>query len=1156
MEPIFVPETAEPNDIIELAQVVDLSDATPQIGINGSIEFDENNQYDLDDTVIGVDGSEDVDLYQVDLAAGDTIFLDADANQFGDGRKVDPWLRLFDANGVEVASNDDGAAPNEIFDSGFEPYIEFTAPEAGTYYAGISIYENSEYDPFTPGSGNGFATQLDPNEYGTGEYTLNFNLNQPEAFIPEATEIPPSTGEGIPLSLVSVSGVYNSDFENENFEVLLSNGVVETAAENTGSALNIILATEGEVPEGGIEVYINTDVALPDYFGDLEDEEFGQDYAVPYGGNIGTKPFTRGGQFLDAVYNEDGEATGFKFLLEESYGVITLNPSNRAEAETDGPETVTFSLVESEGYIATPVNSSTVTFYDTLEQAPVPEVTPEVSLELSTNELIESEGTELTLNLSLDQAPPATGVQVYISGGEFGFLGELDVFAADIQGGIPIPDGDTTGVYFQMLEQTASITLPVFDSAAIEEPEGIEQFDVTVLPGAGYTVNPEQNGGSLTIKDTPDSLPQVSLTTEPEVLIESEATVANVNLSLSAPPPEEGVTVTISAPEMIEFNPDTLEATGGELVSATPDNTSFTFNLTEQDATVSVAVADDGEAEGIETATFTVEPGEGYQVDTEANSGTFTIADTSEIAPGSTEEVNDTIDTAIATGIAEINPTVSFSGEINEYYVEDEEGNASFVDFSEDVDLYSFNLNAGDTIAVDVDSIELDIEGFAVPQSLDSELRVFDAAGNELQLVTEAPAPDESGTNGDPYLEFTAIEDGTYYVGIAQLDNNYYDPNQAGSGSGSVFPESGINVGEYEINFTLNPEPESTFKPVFGSIDGDTIEVEGSNQLIFAGDLNDLVDASTGNGGNRIYAGSGDDTLVLGESDRILAGEGDDAIFATSGGDNTITGGAGADQFWIASAEIPDTSSTIEITADTGFFTFGENVSESSDRRLLSDKATVIGFAGLETISFLEFELGEISQSIVTNAELILEHDADLAETLIPATADRPVSVSAYEVTAPLDEVNGNLDDINYGEEGANGIATTVVGEDGIYSWDVTELIQDELLNSNPGANVALSGVFGNENIDDRNSYASFYPVGTTDGLEPTLVIETSAVNLITDFTAGEDVIGIAGLGIGFEDVSIIDIEGDALITAAGSDLAILQGIAADSLSESDFVFA
>ncbi|MGD1917581.1 MAG: M10 family metallopeptidase C-terminal domain-containing protein [Pleurocapsa sp.] len=90
--------------------------------------------------------------------------------------------------------------------------------------------------------------------------------------------------------------------------------------------------------------------------------------------------------------------------------------------------------------------------------------------------------------------------------------------------------------------------------------------------------------------------------------------------------------------------------------------------------------------------------------------------------------------------------------------------------------------------------------------------------------------------------------------------------------------------------------------------------------MLFAGDKDDLLDASTGEGGNRIYAGNGDDTLILGEGDRAFGGAGDDRFFATSGGDNTITGGEGTDQFWIASAEVPDATNTITD------FTSGEDV--------------------------------------------------------------------------------------------------------------------------------------------------------------------------------------------------------------------------------------
>ena len=185
------------------------------------------------------------------------------------------------------------------------------------------------------------------------------------------------------------------------------------------------------------------------------------------------------------------------------------------------------------------------------------------------------------------------------------------------------------------------------------------------------------------------------------------------------------------------------------------------------------------------------------------------------------------------------------------------------------------------------------------------------------------------------------------------------------------------------------------------------------------------------------------------------------------------------------------------LAATDSYFTFAGNVSGTSDIRLLSDKATAIGFDGLDTISFIEFDLGSLQIPSVQNnfsqATLQLEYDPVLTEpaNLIPATSDRPVNVSVYSLDAPFDHVNGNVDDINYGDNGENAIATATVGDGGIYNWDVTSLVQQWLASETPDTDLALSGVFGNVNIDDRNSYASFYPAGATAGLSPTLVVQT-----------------------------------------------------------------
>ncbi|CCQ59425.1 alkaline phosphatase [Crocosphaera watsonii] len=103
--------------------------------------------------------------------------------------------------------------------------------------------------------------------------------------------------------------------------------------------------------------------------------------------------------------------------------------------------------------------------------------------------------------------------------------------------------------------------------------------------------------------------------------------------------------------------------------------------------------------------------------------------------------------------------------------------------------------------------------------------------------------------------------------------------------------------------------PEPPLLPVFGSLDGETIEA-GSDELVFGGAGDDLIDSSAGGGGNRLYGQSGDDQFVLGSGDRALGAAGDDSFFFL-GGDTTVTGGNGADQFWIVTAEIPDEANIV-----------------------------------------------------------------------------------------------------------------------------------------------------------------------------------------------------------------------------------------------------
>ena len=57
--------------------------------------------------------------------------------------------------------------------------------------------------------------------------------------------------------------------------------------------------------------------------------------------------------------------------------------------------------------------------------------------------------------------------------------------------------------------------------------------------------------------------------------------------------------------------------------------------------------------------------------------------------------------------------------------------------------------------------------------------------------------------------------------------------------------------------------------------------------------------------------GLGNDIFFLGSNDRALGGDGNDIFRVSLGGGNLISGGAGADQFWIVNAELPKAANTV-----------------------------------------------------------------------------------------------------------------------------------------------------------------------------------------------------------------------------------------------------
>ncbi|MEM6715997.1 MAG: TIGR03118 family protein, partial [Cyanobacteria bacterium P01_C01_bin.147] len=325
-----------------------------------------------------------------------------------------------------------------------------------------------------------------------------------------------------------------------------------------------------------------------------------------------------------------------------------------------------------------------------------------------------------------------------------------------------------------------TITISAFPDGV---EEGIQELRIFLEESVGYQLDPDNSSVVVTTADTATSLPQLALTVAPTTLIETEGTVAVQTFNLSTTPPPEGLVVSVTATGLEEFDLTGLATTGitGDLSVAASDLPQLVFTMTEATATISLPVAADGVAEGLATATFTLNPSADYQVSPLAAAGSWQIVDTSDAVPPAPVEVelNDSLERAIALSTLTPDSPVTIAGAIN--YEFDFFGNDPIVDVSEDVDLYAFELAAGASITVDVDAIAPD----GSESLLQPVLRIFDADGSELDSVGQVDTLDViTPSAGAATATFTADTAGTYYAGISALGNADYDPTVVGSGSG------------------------------------------------------------------------------------------------------------------------------------------------------------------------------------------------------------------------------------------------------------------------------------------------------------------------------------------------------------------------------------
>jgi hypothetical protein len=131
-------------ELILRALPVDNDDSIVEANSLGAIS---ENPITFDSTI---DPDIDVDMFRLTVTAGQVIDFDIDTTQNGPGG-LGSYIRLFDTQGTQLEFNNDGAAPGES-GVGYDAYLRYTFTTAGTYYLGVSNFNNTTYDPNTGNS--------------------------------------------------------------------------------------------------------------------------------------------------------------------------------------------------------------------------------------------------------------------------------------------------------------------------------------------------------------------------------------------------------------------------------------------------------------------------------------------------------------------------------------------------------------------------------------------------------------------------------------------------------------------------------------------------------------------------------------------------------------------------------------------------------------------------------------------------------------------------------------------------------------------------------------------------------------------------------------------------------------------------------------------
>ena len=665
----------------------------------------------------------DVNMVSFSVSAGQVVDFDIDTTLNGAGG-LGSYIRLFDAQGAQLAFNDDGVAPGESR-LGFDAYFRYTFATAGTYYLGVSNFNNINYNPVT-GDGDTAGGLNTVGSYQLIVQALPIDTNDS---IAEAAQLGAVSGTSI---TVSASLVTDIDVNMVGFSVA-SGQVVDF---DIDTALNGL---------GGLDSYIRL------FNAQGQQLAFNNDAAAPGENTVGFDAYLRytfitAGTYYLGVSNKNNvqfdpisgngdtaggfDSTGSYQLILQTAPAVVSDPNDAlSEATSLGAVSTTPATVNA--IISPDTDVNMVSFSVSAGQV--------VDFDIDTTlngpgglgsyiRLFDAQGAQLAFNDDgFAPGESRLGFDAYLrytfaTAGTY-YLGVSNFNNSNYN---PITgDGDTAGGLntvgsYQLIVQA----LPIDTNDSIAEAAQLGAVSTTSI-----TVN-----ASL-VTDIDVNMVAFSVTT-------GQVVDFDIDTALNGPGGLDSYIRLFNAQgQQLAFNNDA--ATPGESTLGFDAYLRYTF-LTS--GTYYLGVSNSNNAQ------YDASTGNGDTAGGFNTIGSYQLI--LQTAPAGGSDPNDAISEATSLGVISTTPS-TVSADIAP---------------NTDVNMVSFSVSAGQVVDFDVDTV---LNG---PGGLGSYLRLFNSQGIELVFNNDAAAPDESVIGFDAYLRYTFASAGTYYLGVSNSNNTQYDP--------------------------------------------------------------------------------------------------------------------------------------------------------------------------------------------------------------------------------------------------------------------------------------------------------------------------------------------------------------------------------------------